>query len=186
MLILAVALALLLGWCTGGRLARFERVSLRLMLLPPLALLLQAVPGRFPVQSYDAWGWALIPCSYLLLFVFLWANRRLKKTALCLFTGSLCNLLVISANGWRMPVSRAAASLLSPEGLSALTSRSIPMYALVDEGTTLGFLGDILYCPIPLFRGFASIGDLLLAAGVFFCLMAVMSPPKLPRWLRSG
>ena len=49
-----------------------------------------------------------------------------------------------------------------------------------------GFLGDILYCPIPFFRGFASVGDLLLAAGVFFCLMAVMNPGRLPRWVKSG
>lgn len=186
MLILAVGLTLLLGWCTGGRLARIENLTLRLLLLPPLALLLQAVPGRFPAESYGSWGWALTPCSYLLLFVFIWTNRHLRKTALCLSLGSLCNLFVISFNGWRMPVSQAAASVLSPEGLISLTNQQIPMYALVDDRTVLGFLGDILYCPIPLFKGFASIGDLLLAAGVFFCLMAIMCPSKLPRWMRSG
>lgn len=186
MLILAVALALLLGWCTGGRLARFEGLTLHLLLLPPLALLLQAVPGWFPADSYDVWGWALIPCSYLLLLIFLWANRHLKKTALCIFTGSLCNLLVISANGWRMPVSQAAITTLSPEGLAMLTSGQVPMYALADKSTSLVFLGDIFYCPIPFFKGFASIGDLLLAAGVFFCLMAILSPSKLLLWMRSG
>lgn len=186
MLILAVLLALLLGWCTGGRLAHFVNLKLHLLFLPPLALLLQAVPGWFPAKSYDAWGCILIPCSYLLLFIFLWTNRHLKKTTFCLSVGSLCNIFVISFNSWRMPVSQAAASVLSPEGFAALTDRQIPMYALADKGTSLGFLGDILYCPIPLFKGFASIGDLLLAAGVFFCLMAIMCPSKLPRWMRSG
>lgn len=186
MLILAVLLAILLGRCTGGQLARFENLILRFPLLPPVALLLQVVPGWFSAKSYDVWGWVLILCSYLLLFIFLWVNRKLKKTALFLFAGSLCNLFVISANGWRMPVSQAAIHELSPDGLAALISGQIPMYALAGKNTALGFLGDILYCPIPIFRGFASIRDLLLAVGVFFCLIAVMSPSKLPRWMRSG
>ena len=38
----------------------------------------------------------------------------------------------------------------------------------------------------PLIGGFASIGDILLAAGVFFCLLAVMKPIKLPRWMVLG
>lgn len=41
-------------------------------------------------------------------------------------------------------------------------------------------------CPIPLFRGFASFGDLLLVAGTFCCLMAVMRPHRMPRRVQSG
>ena len=186
MLTLALLLALALGWCAGGRLARFEGACLRFLPLPPLALVLQALPARLSPQTYDGWGWLLIPASYLLLLLFLLGNRHLKKTALLLGTGSFCNLLVIALNSWRMPVSPSAASLLSAEGLAALASGQIPMYALAGSETRLLLLGDIFYCPIPLFRGFASVGDFLLAAGVFLCLMAVMAPPRLPSWLRSG
>ena len=176
MLILAVLCALAAGWCTGGRLSRFEGAGLRLLPLPVAALLLQ----RFFLRP-----WTLL-LSYGLLLVFLVCNRHLKKTALFLGAGSLCNLTVIAANGWRMPVAAWAAALMSDEGSAALLSDAIPMYAAADAHTRLLFLGDILYCPIPPFQGFASIGDILLALGVFFCLMAVMAPSRLPRWLKCG
>ncbi len=176
MLVFSVLCALVLGWCTGGRLSRFEGAGLRLLPLPVIALALQRLYLR---------PWTLL-ISYLLLFAFLLLNRHLKKTSLLLAAGSLCNLVVIAANGWRMPVAAGAISVLSSEGASALLAGEIPMYAAADSETRLLFLGDILYCPIPFFRGFASVGDLLLAAGVFFCLMAVMNPGRLPRWVKSG
>lgn len=180
MMPLAVVFSLLLGWLTGGRLRRWERARLRFLPLPVLALLLQQVLTRLP----SAWTAPLLLLSYGLLFFFCLANCHLPKTALLAALGAGCNLLVIALNGFRMPVSRQAAAVLSPEGLSALQNLQIPMYALAGPDTRLCFLGDILY--IPLLRGFASVGDLLLAAGVFFCLMAVMAPTSLPRWMRRG
>ena len=70
MLILAVLCALAAGWCTGGRLSRFEGAGLRLLPLPVAALLLQ----RFFLRP-----WTLL-LSYGLLLVFLVCNRHLKKT----------------------------------------------------------------------------------------------------------
>lgn len=85
-----------------------------------------------------------------------------------------------------MPVSAQAALRLSSLGFEALSSGAIPMYALAGPETRLLFLGDIFYLPIPLLRGFASVGDFCLAAGVFFCLMVMMKPSRLPIWLRNG
>lgn len=119
MLILAVLCALAAGWCTGGRLSRFEGAGLRLLPLPVAALLLQ----RFFLRP-----WTLL-LSYGLLLVFLVCNRHLKKTALFLGAGSLCNLTVIAANGWRMPVAAWAAALMSDEGAprcSPAQSRCMP------------------------------------------------------------
>ena len=180
MMTLAVVFALAVGWLTGGRLRRWEKARLRFLPLPVAALLLQQLLGRL---SQD-WAPALILLSYGLLFLFCLANCHLPKTALLAALGAGCNLLVIALNGFRMPVSRQAASVLSSEGLAALESLQIPMYALAGPDTRLWLLGDILY--VPFLRGFASIGDLLLAAGVFFCLMAVMAPTSLPRWIRRG
>ena len=186
MLTLAVLAALVLGWCTGGRLARFVETPLSLLPLPVLALLMQRALGLLPVEHYLPWAAVILLASYAMLFLFLWRNRRLKRTALLAGLGSLCNLVVIAANGWRMPVSAAAADLLSSQGLAQLTAGAVPMYALESGSTRLMFLGDILYCPIPFLGGFASVGDILLAAGVFFCLLAVMKPVKLPRWMVLG
>lgn len=186
MLMLAVLLALVLSWCTGGRLVRFVETPLYLLPLPILALLMQRGLSLLPAQYYLPWAAVLLLVSYGMLFLFLWRNRRLKRTTALAGLGSLCNLAVIAANGWRMPVSAAAAELLSPEGLARLTSGTVPMYTLENSSTRLIFLGDVIYCPIPLIGGFASIGDILLAAGVFFCLLAVMKPIKLPRWMVLG
>lgn len=176
MLTLAVLCALILGWCTGGRLARWEEAGLHLLPLPVAALVLQSAV-RAP--------WAIL-LSYALIFLFLVRNRHLKKTAALLGAGSLCNLAVIAANGWRMPVAAQALELLSPQTAADLLAGMIPMYTAVGPDTKLLFLGDVLYCPLPLLGGFASIGDLLLMAGAFFCILAVMSPTKLPRWMKSG
>ena len=176
MLILAVLLSLLIGWLGGGRLRRFEQAELRLLWLPAAALLLQRVWLR---------PWTLL-LSYALLLLFLWFNRRLRAAAVLTAAGSLCKLLVIALNGFRMPVSQRAMTALSAQGAADLLAGRIPMYAAATESTRLLFLGDVIYLPLPLFGGFASVGDLLLAAGIFFLLMAVMRPPRLqPLWPRE-
>ena len=176
MLSLSILAALLLGWCTGGRLARFERCGLRLLPLPALALLLQRISCA---------PWALL-LSYGLLFLFVLYNRHLKKTAFFLGLGSACNLAVIAANHWRMPVSPQVVDLLSSQAAADLLAGNIPMYAVAGEGTRLLILGDILYCPLPVLGGFASIGDLLLMLGVFFGILAAMAPHRLPGWMSRG
>ena len=182
MLILSVLCSIAVGWFSGGRLSRYEDAGLTWLGLPVAGLLMQEVllPRLTGLHAL------LVPLSYALLFLFLWRNRHLVKTALLCGLGWGCNALVICANGFRMPVSAGAAAHLSPQGLAALTAGEIPMYALAGPETRLLFLGDVLYCPLPLLGGFASVGDLLLAAGLFFCLLRVMDPTRLPRWMKSG
>lgn len=182
MLILAVLCAVFVGHLTGGRLSRYEGANLTWLWLPVAALVIQEVL----LPRLTAFHGLLVPLSYALILLFLWKNRRLRKTALLCGLGWGCNTLVICANGFRMPVAAWAVSYLSPEGAARLAAGEIPMYTLAGENTRLLFLGDILYCPLPLLSGFASVGDLLLAAGVFFCLLRVMDPVRLPRWLKSG
>ncbi len=189
MLMLCVVLALILGWCTGGRLARFEEAGLRRLSLPILALVCQQVmsllTGYIPMP-FERWAWIPLLLSYGLIFFFLWLNRHLKKTGCLMGVGSLCNLAVIAANGWRMPVASWAVALLSNQGAAQLLAGEIPMYCLANASTRLLFLGDIFYCPLPLVGGLASVGDLFLAGGIFFCLLACMQPERLPKWLKSG
>lgn len=189
MLTAAVILSLLIGWMGGGRLSRWEEARIHWLLLPIAALFIQHIAVSWipwPKTGSGFWGPALLLLSYLMLGLFLLRNCRRTRTALCAGAGLLCNLVVIAANGWRMPVSTQAALRLSSQGLEALSSGAIPMYALASPETKLLFLGDIFYLPIPLLRGFASVGDFCLAAGVFFCFMAMMKPTRLPIWLRNG
>lgn len=128
----------------------------------------------------------LVALSYLLLLLFVFLNRHLHKTAIFAGLGGFCNALVIFSNHFRMPVSSRALSQLSPEGVSSLLNGDIPMYCLAGPDTRFLFLGDILHCPLPLIGGFASLGDILLAIGVFFCILKLMGPVRLPGWMVSG
>ncbi|MPM66788.1 hypothetical protein SDC9_113699 [bioreactor metagenome] len=121
----------------------------------------------------------------MLLAAFLWANRRLKLPCALFGVGSLCNYIVIAANGFAMPVSSGALARLSPQGAAALLAGEIPMYRAADAATRFLFLGDVIWFPVPFFRGFASLGDLLLCAGAFFLLMTLMAPNRLLPRLKS-
>ncbi len=182
MLILYFALAsLLVGWVRGGRLRNLEHTPLAGLWLPILAFLLEALIG--PLGRWlpgQAALWLLVPAEYLLLGLFLWRNRALAPTRL-LAAGTLCNLLVIGANGWRMPVSARIASM--PE-LSALADRvrsgELTEYVLADGSTRLLWLADVIHLPFVPGMSFASVGDLLLGAGIFWLIQRIMVVPANP------
>jgi len=176
MLLLCTFCTLLIGWCLGGRLSRFERAGLRRPLFPVAALLCQRAVPFLPVYALTP---VLLMGSYFLLFVFLWQNRHLLSAVLFLGLGSLCNFIVIAVNGFAMPVSEHALNTLSADGAAALIAGEIPMYRVADSATRLSFLGDIFWFPVPFFQGFASVGDILLCIGVFFLIIALMSPTRL-------
>jgi len=175
-LILSALLAIIIGWFFGGRLSRFADAGLRLLGLPAAAEVLQRVYLR---------SWTLL-LSYLILFIFLWFNRRMRNSVLLMGAGSLSNLIVIAANHFRMPVAAEALSSLPAARAAALLAGEIPMYSAAGISTRLPFLGDVLMVNLPLVGGFASIGDVLLAAGLFGMFMVVMSPPRISGlWLRG-
>lgn len=95
--------------------------------------------------------------SYILLGVFVMANRRVTGMWLIAF-GGLCNAAVIASNGGVMYVSRAA---LETVGLYPLPDGWLN--AAVLEHPKLAFLGDIF--PIPLLNTVVSFGDILIAIG---------------------
>jgi hypothetical protein len=176
MLLFCTLCTLLIGFSLGGRLSRFERAGLQWLLLPIVAVLCQSAMTWLPGLAFAP---LLLVGSYLLLFLFLWHNRHLTLSTFCLGLGSLCNLAVIAANHFAMPVSTRALSTLSAEGAAALLSGEIPMYRAADSATRLLFLGDVFWFPVPFFQGFASLGDILLCVGVFCLLMTVMGPTRL-------
>ena len=88
---------------------------------------------------------------------------------------ALMNFLVISFNGFRMPV--AENLYLDTQGemagyVGALSKNEIFRYTLMTPKTVFPFFGDIIY--VPVFGGFASIGDVLLAVGLAFIIVRGM------------
>ena len=166
LLIACVLLGIVLGWIRGGRLGNFLRLPIRLLWLPCGAFLLQSsvLPlSRLIPGDPDQWLWIPLLFSYGLLAVFFIANYRIPSLWI-LAAGLFLNGLVIACNSWRMPV---------PEEMAAvMTEMQKLRYICLSEETRLPFLGDIIYIPIPLLRGYASLGDLFLGAGIIWLFLS--------------
>lgn len=96
---------------------------------------------------------------------FLLINRHLPGTMLML-AGVALNLVVIVANG-AMPVSESASRAAGTEFLTDQRHVEHGMHLrneVLDEGTVFPWLADVV--PLPIVRQVASVGDLILGAGI--------------------
>ncbi|MCL6451694.1 MAG: DUF5317 domain-containing protein [Acetobacteraceae bacterium] len=177
-----ILLSMLVAWLRRGSFAQLGRVTLRALWAIFLALLLQ-----LSVHLVTRWQWdwpmaaktALYLLSYVCLLYALWANRRLPGIPI-VFLGVALNLLVICMNGGHMPVSEGALLDTGQQDFRDFlkTGRS-PTHALIGEGTSLPFLGDILHFPwSPPLRTVFSPGDILLMLGLFVLVQGLMVPRR--------
>jgi MFS family permease len=187
---LGIVLGLGLGLLAGGRIDNFADVRLRW-----LPALLMAVVARFMLDGLLAAGdipdflriW-LVLATYLLLTAMFLANRTLPgMTAAAL--GTAANGIAIVANGGWMPVWQPS---LAAAGLDSTTVHSGFHTLLTGPVDTAFFahggpLVDIIPIPIPIpmIQSVASVGDLLLGAGLAFFVFAaaVRSPALVPAQL---
>ena len=182
MVFLDVALlALLLGALLGGSLGRLAEATVRASWLAFAAIALQvaAFPsGVLPWSMPSQLARGLWVGSYLLLFAFLAANRRLTGLPV-VAAGAACNLLAVLANGGLMPVRPAA---LRAAGRSyQIHNNSIDLVR-----PHLAWLVDRFAAPrwLP-FANVFSVGDVLIAIGIMLAILAAMGatlgPPRLRR-----
>ena len=174
---LGVFLGLGLGLLVGGKLDNL--VGVRLRWLP---LLIFAAVARFGLDGALSAGavpdglrmW-LVLAIYLSFTVILLANRSLPGlTAAAL--GTVANGIAIVANGGWMPVWQPS---LSAAGLDPNVLHS-SFHRILDGPVDAGFfahggpLGDMIPIPIPIVQSVASVGDLLLGAGLAFFVFAAL------------
>ena len=180
--------AILAGLVVGLSLARLQK---RPWTVPPLrkpwlviiAFLPQFINLYLPATRTwvsDDWAAVSLIASMTLLLVFCWFNRRLSGVRL-LALGLAINLLVIVANGGFMPISPQTASrLVLPETLARFVIGDRFGYKdilLLPVQTRLIWLSDFLLPP----EGFPyqvafSLGDLFVAAGAFWLMVAQGKP----------
>lgn len=166
-LLLAVLLAALVtGALLGGRPSRLAELELRSPRLVVGALVVQLL-GALVGGPVHAVGLA---CSAGLVLVFLRANRALRGTAL-VGLGLLANALVIAVNG-AMPVSAGAAARAGVDVAAAVADgRHEPL----TRASRLPALGDVVPVPLPVSPQVVSPGDLLVAAGLAWLVVAGMT-----------
>ncbi|MFR8003600.1 MAG: DUF5317 domain-containing protein [Hydrogeniiclostridium sp.] len=169
MLLLACVLAgCILGWMRGGKLRNFLSFPFHFLWLPCGAFLLQAsvLPfSRWIPEEPDRWLWLPLVLSYSMLAIFFIGNYRIPSLWV-MALGLFLNGLVIALNGWRMPVPE--------EMVSVMTEMQKLRYTPLGNGTRLPFLGDVLFIPVPLLRGYASLGDLFLGGGIIWLFLSGM------------
>jgi hypothetical protein len=177
-----VVLGYMIGRARGGRLEHVTGARLSLLPLVWLAFGLQAgaqfVPDRASMVAYG-----MVVASYAGLFAFAGANWRVAGMIL-IALGAAMNYAVILANQG-MPISAEAAAKAGVSGdLARLVIRG-KHFIVTDSAPRLEFLSDI----IPLWRqpSVASVGDLVLWAGIMLVVQALMRPParRAPRVRRS-
>jgi len=170
----AVIAAVLLGYCLGGRLKYYQRRPLKWIFLPAMALMAEASFGPLSrILPVEKWLPLMTCLEYALLEAFLVINTgRSGFRAMAL--GTICNFAAIAANGFSMPVTPVVYLCSDVENLlAAMELGQMPEYVLVDWNAPLWFLGDTL----PMFGGLASVGDLLMAYGMLFLVLDVMTQP---------
>jgi DHA3 family macrolide efflux protein-like MFS transporter len=184
---LGVLLGLALGVAAGGSIDNL--LGIRLRWLP---ILLVAAAGRFGLDMAMSAGgvpdgvrfW-LVVVVYVLLAAMLVANRGLPGlTAAAL--GTVANGLAIAINGGWMPVwkpSLAAAgfdSTVVHSGFHTLLSGPVDSTFFAHGGP----LADIIPIPVPIVQSVASVGDLLLGAGLAFFVFAALV--RAPAFVSQG
>lgn len=170
LLIIGLLAGLAVGLLRGGSLFRLG--ELRGIWLAVLSIALDTVLKRMPTIELLPKALLTTGC-YLCVLLFVLGNRRNAAATWMLSAGTLCNYAVKAANAFRMPVSVRALSVyagITDAGVRA----SRPDYFIAENGAKLLPLGDVLYIPFPWQKAFYSVGDVLIAAGVFLLVAAVM------------
>lgn len=182
LLAIAVLIAIPVGYYFDGALRNYLYAPLKLALLPCAAFAFEAylspLSKIIPVPV-NYWLGCAVSIEYTMLAIFLWLNRKSRGITL-LGIGMLCNFAAIFDNGFRMPVSPI---IYRFPGASAIAQQiadgNVIGYTLVDWNSRLWFLGDT----IPVLRGLASVGDILMAIALVILIATKMTtrPPKKKR-----
>ena len=181
---ISVALAIAVALLRGGRFSRLAALRLRWAWLALVALIPQMIIVYVPtLWEYPLWDvrLALLLASYVLLIAVVLVNRRLPGI-LIIALGLLLNLAPMVANHGFMPVTstaleRAGLSHLAVSEESGARVLSAKDMLLSREDTNLWVLSDIMVLPPPV-RSVCSIGDAVLALGVFVFFQQAMRPVR--------
>ncbi len=184
MFLSVIALALVVGALAGGGFPRLADLRLRRTWLLVLALVLRLGAGW--ARDADLIGGLPVGVAYIggfaLIFAWLWNNWRVPGLQVAA-VGIGLNGLAILLNAGQMPIWAPA---FEAAGFTAAALVGDPFHFLLSTGTAAefvtrgGIFGDVLPIPIPVIRDVVSIGDLLLAAGIFWAIVYSMTRPSAP------
>jgi DHA3 family macrolide efflux protein-like MFS transporter len=184
MFLSAIVLALVIGALAGGAFPRLAELKLRWtwLLLVALGLrLLVGVSQETGIGSDIPTGWAYM-LAYAFIFAWLWGNWRVPGLQIA-SVGIAANMMAVLINGGMMPIWSAA---FFSAGFTEADILNDPFHFLLRTDTVAGFVasgglfGDVIPLPIPYIRDVVSIGDVLLALGIFWAIVYSMTRAGAP------
>jgi MFS family permease len=171
-------IGLIVGLLAGGHPSRLLDIRFR-----SAALLFGAVILRYgtelalrqEVPAAVALRLPLFALAFLLLLGGLWRNRSQPGLPV-VGAGVAMNAAVVVANGGWMPVWSQSLEFagLTPADLVPQFHRLIPGLPDTASLVHLGFLGDVLPLPLPIVPNVASVGDLIMAIGLGWFMLATL------------
>ncbi|RIK39750.1 MAG: hypothetical protein DCC58_14835 [Chloroflexi bacterium] len=184
-LVVAVAIAVLIGLATGGSLRALGALRFRFLPLVFLALIVQVIiftPIAGETDLIHRIGpWIYVSTIVVLLFVMA-MNLQLPGMKLVML-GTFLNGLVIVANGGFMPspehalreAGRLDKVLQDEAEIAAGEAYVLSNSKIAGDDAPLLFLGDIFYIPHPWpLHNVFSIGDILIALGAGYAVIVLM------------
>jgi Family of unknown function (DUF5317) len=162
-----IVLGAAFGLLTGGRIENLAKLQFRWPWLILAALIVRVAILLTPLNSVEGAQYVYLLALVAIVAWTNWHWRRIRGIWL-VSLGATLNVLVIAANGARMPVARELAGTLLHRG-------TVGQYTLMGANTNLNLLGDwIRLYPAP---GAYSLGDVIIALGLAIVVfLAVRNP----------
>lgn len=178
MIIESLVLSIIIGKIRGGKINRIANLKIKKWYLFILAFAVQYLMSfgyLKGIEIIEQYYFYFHLASYALLFIGFAFN--IKNVWLDFaFLGVLLNAIAIFLNGGKMPVSLEAIHLAElPNAVAPLVNNQVATHKVLSMDMTAWYLGDIipLIPPYP-FNKVISIGDLIMAIGVFFLIQKAM------------
>jgi len=169
LILVPLVAGLLIGVATGGKLGNLAHLRFRWPWFVLAVLVIREAVLLTPLNRIDGVQYVYVAALAALVA---WTALHIKHVpgVWVVTAGAALNLVVILANGARMPVAPALAGVLVQRG-------HVGQYVLMSSNTNLNWLADWIGFPWPV-RGAYSPGDLLIAVGIgIVTLLAVVLPP---------
>ena len=178
MMLVAVAIALVLGLLIGGRPENLSQIRFRWGTLLFVAVVLRygtEAAIRYGIQPVETFRFPLYVLAFASIAAILWTNRA-QPGLLLAAAGVTSNGLAVVLNGGWMPVWRPALELvgMTPADLAVSFHRLLPEQLGLEFLLRGGPFGDLIPVPLPVLTNVASIGDAFVAAGLAWYVFATL------------
>lgn len=177
--------SVIVGFIRGGKISRFANINFKKTWLFILALFIQFGIIFFSLSENGIqikYIKQLYMLSYILLIIGIIININLR-TLWVIMIGTIMNFIVFFANGGKKPILTEGLKLIGLDNItSMLTEEKLALYTPLGNNTKFSYLGNIIIVAKPYpYPQIISIGDLIVALGLFIFVQSIMLNEDLDR-----